>query len=110
VLEEFRYRENADPEELGQEEDSDKNKSDGSDPLVTRHCHPDMSGALPGHPDKLFSGDVGCDEREADQIPEKASASQEIILARFLLFAALVETDPNDKADERQEKSDIKPA
>ena len=62
VFEEFWDREDAGFKKFGEEENSDKNESDGGDPLIACHSHPDMPGALTGHPDKLLGGDVRCDE------------------------------------------------
>jgi hypothetical protein len=101
LIEELRHREDAGLQEIRQEREGDDDERDRGHPLIARdrHAHVVRGGAR--HADELFGGDVGRDERDADQPPLQAAAGEEVGLRVLAFAAALVESERDHRDDER---------
>jgi hypothetical protein len=109
VFEKLGDRVDAALEEGGQEYERDENQRDGGHPLVTGDGHAQPVGRLAAHADELLRGDVGGDEREADQPPGQAPAGEKVVLPRFL-FAALGNADRDHAGHKSDEDEDVEGA
>ena len=64
--------------------------------------------ALAGHADEVLGGDVGGDQRDADEPPGQVAAGQEVVGGR-VLPAARVQGNAHHDAEEDEKRGEIDP-
>jgi hypothetical protein len=106
VLEELGHGVDADLEELGQQPEGDDDQRDGGHPLVAGDGEADGGERAAGHADEVLGGDVGGDQREADEPPGQLAAREEVVFL-VLLLARDVERDADDGGEEGDEGDDV---
>ena len=116
LFQEFRNGVHTAFQQFGKEAESHDHQRNGGQPFIpgNRHAHP--VGGLAGHAHELFRGNVGGNQRKADEPPGQAAAGQEIVgsTLRLLLFlrllriTALPDTQGNDAHDHHAEQNDFR--
>ena len=94
-------------EKPGQEHECHEDERDGCNPLEGGDCQSRLK-PLAGHADEVLGGDVGSDQRDADEPPGQVAASQEVVGGR-VLPAGRVEGYAHHDAEENEEGDEIDP-
>ncbi len=107
MFEKLRHRENASLEEVRKKAKRHYHQGDCRHPFVTADGHTEVIGSGTRHANELLGGNVGRNERNANQPPLQSASGQKVRFAVLAFTTALEQAEGNDANDENNEYDQV---